>query len=97
MIPEGPLNKMVPLTEDHGGGGVGGCTGTPVSSRTNCLGLGHETMVCDVCLSIFLRHQNPRWIKKCCNKQFLSLVWVFMADNNVNNEPLVMHDSQGHF
>ena len=21
MIPEGPLNKMVPLTEDHGGGG----------------------------------------------------------------------------
>ena len=24
MIPEGPLNKMVPLTEDHGG-----CTGTP--------------------------------------------------------------------
>ena len=32
MISEGPLNKMVPLTEDHGGGG---CTGTPVSSRTN--------------------------------------------------------------
>ena len=25
MIPEGPLNKMVPLTEDHGGGG--GCGG----------------------------------------------------------------------
>ena len=24
MIPEGPLNKMVPLTEDHGGGGGGG-------------------------------------------------------------------------
>ena len=23
MIPEGPLNKMVPLTEDHGGGGRG--------------------------------------------------------------------------
>ena len=35
MIPEGPLNKMVPLTEDHGGGG--GCTGTPVSSRTNAV------------------------------------------------------------
>ena len=35
MIPEGPLNKMVPLTEDHGGGGGGGgCTGNPVSSRT---------------------------------------------------------------
>ena len=26
MIPEGPLNKMVPLTEDHGG-----CMGTPVT------------------------------------------------------------------
>ena len=24
MIPESPLNKMVPLTEDHGGGGGGG-------------------------------------------------------------------------
>ena len=24
MIPEGPLNKMVPLTEDHGGWGGGG-------------------------------------------------------------------------
>ena len=32
MIPEGPLNKIVPLTEDHGGGG--GCMGTPVSSQT---------------------------------------------------------------
>ena len=31
MISESPLNKMVPLTEDHGGGG-GGCTG---SSWTN--------------------------------------------------------------
>ena len=29
MIPERPLNKMVPLTEDHGG-----VNGTPVSSRT---------------------------------------------------------------
>ena len=28
VIPEDPLNKMVPLTEDHGGGH------TPVSSRT---------------------------------------------------------------
>ena len=39
MIPEGPLNKMVPLTEDRGGGVVVGWwwwwwwwTGTPVSS-----------------------------------------------------------------
>ena len=36
MIPESPLNKMVPLTEDHGGGGGGGggggCMETPVSS-----------------------------------------------------------------
>ena len=24
MIPEGPLNKMLPLMEDHGGGGGGG-------------------------------------------------------------------------
>ena len=24
MIPEGPLNKMAPLTEVHGGGGGGG-------------------------------------------------------------------------
>ena len=35
MIPEGPLNKMVPLTEDHGWGvgvrgvGVGGVHGDP--------------------------------------------------------------------
>ena len=29
MIPESPLNKMVPLVEDHGGS-----KGTPVSSRT---------------------------------------------------------------
>ena len=29
LIPEGPLIKMVPLSEDHGG-----CMGTPVSSRT---------------------------------------------------------------
>ena len=24
MIPDGPLDKTVPLTEDHGGGGGGG-------------------------------------------------------------------------
>ena len=42
-------------------------------------------------------HKTTGIVKKCRNKQFLSLVWVFMADNNVNNEPLVMHDSQGHF
>ena len=29
MIPEGPLNKMVPLTEDHWGGGGGGGHGDP--------------------------------------------------------------------
>ena len=29
MISEGPLNKMVPLTEDHGGGGGGGVHGDP--------------------------------------------------------------------
>ena len=35
MIPQGPLNKMVPLIEDRGGGGGGGGSmGTPVSSRT---------------------------------------------------------------
>ena len=34
MIPKSPLNKMVPLIEDHlGGGGMG----TPVSSRTTVL------------------------------------------------------------
>ena len=31
MIPEGPLNKMVPLTEDHGGGGGGGARGPPLA------------------------------------------------------------------
>ena len=36
-------------------------------------------------------------VKKRRNKQFLSHRWVFLADNNVNNEPLVMHDSHGHF
>ena len=38
MISESPLNKMVPLTEDHGGGWVGGWGGGgggAVSSRTN--------------------------------------------------------------
>ena len=35
LVSEGPLNKMVPLTEDHGG-----CMGTPVSSRTNVLNMG---------------------------------------------------------
>ena len=35
MIPESPLNKMVPLTEDQGGGGGGG--GGGVSSRTKVL------------------------------------------------------------
>ena len=30
MIPESPLNKMVPLTEDHGGGGGGGGGGGAV-------------------------------------------------------------------
>ena len=24
-------------------------------------------------------------------------MWVFMGNNNVDNEPLVIHDSQGHF
>ena len=42
-------------------------------------------------------HKTTGIVKKRRNKQFLSLVWVFMTDNNVNNEPFVMHDSQGHF
>ena len=29
-------------------------------------------------------------VKKCQNKQFLSLVWVVMADKNVKNESLVI-------
>ena len=29
-------------------------------------------------------------VKKCRNKQFLSLVWVVMADKNVDNESLVI-------
>ena len=40
MIPGGPLNKMVLLTEDlegGGGGGGGGCMGTPLSSRTKII------------------------------------------------------------
>ena len=39
MIPESPLNKMVPLMEDHG---VVGCMGTPVSSRTNIYDVNFE-------------------------------------------------------
>ena len=39
MVPEGPLNKMVPPTEDRGGGGGG--MGIPVSSRT----IGHMGFV----------------------------------------------------
>ena len=41
-------------------------------------------------------HNTTGVVKKCRNQQFLSIVWLFIADNNVNNEPLVMHDSQGH-
>ena len=44
-----------------------------------------------------INHHKTGIVKKSHNKQFQSLVWVFMADNNVDNEPLVMHDSQGHF
>ena len=36
-------------------------------------------------------------VKICHNKQFLTLIWVFMANINVNNQPLVIHDPQGHF
>ena len=34
-------------------------------------------------------HKTTGIVNKCHNKQFLSLVWVFMANNNVTNEPLV--------
>ena len=49
---------------------------------------------------IFLLDQlfeNNPYCQRCHNKQFLNHVWVFMAKNNVDNEPLVIHDSQGHF
>ena len=36
MISEGPLNKMVPLTEDHGGGGGGGERGPPLAHGLIC-------------------------------------------------------------
>ena len=42
MIVEGSLNKMVPLTEDHGGGGGGmgwGGEGGGVGARTNKCGM----------------------------------------------------------
>ena len=42
-------------------------------------------------------HKTAGIVKKCHNKQFLSLVYIFIADSNVDNELLVMHDSQGHF
>ena len=31
IIPGGPLKKMIPLMEDHGGGGVCVCMGTPLA------------------------------------------------------------------
>ena len=36
-------------------------------------------------------------LSKCHSKQFLNPVWVLMTNNNVDNEPLVIHDYQGHF
>ena len=42
-------------------------------------------------------HKTTGIVKQWRKKQFLSLVWVFMVENNVNNKPLVMHDSHGHF
>ena len=35
MIPEGPLNEMVPLSEDHGGGGGGGGARGPPLALTD--------------------------------------------------------------
>ena len=40
MIPEGPLNKMVPLTEDHGG-----ARGPPLAHR-----LIYSIVLCTHCL-----------------------------------------------
>ena len=38
MIPEGPLNKMLPLMEDHeGGGGGGGARGPPLAHGLSAL------------------------------------------------------------
>ena len=50
-----------------------------------------------LCCWMINHHKTTGIVKKCHNKQFLSLVWVFMADDIVNNEPLVMHDSHGAF
>ena len=36
-------------------------------------------------------------LSKFHNKEFLTRVHVFMAKNNVDDEPLVINDSQGHF
>ena len=41
--------------------------------------------------------ENNGYCQRCHNKQFLNPVWVLMANNNVDNEHLVIHDYQGHF
>ena len=49
-----------------------------VGTITHCLGLGHETMVCAVCLSIFfLKHFA--WYKRPCTSQITYKAW-FMED-----------------
>ena len=40
---------------------------------THCLGLGHETMVCVVCLSIFLLKLGHRWAISSHRKQWMLL------------------------
>ena len=50
MIPDGPLNKMVPLTEDHGGGG-GGARGPPLAH-----GLHFQEIIPSYNLIIYMRH-----------------------------------------
>ena len=42
---------------------------------------------------IINHHKTTGIVKNAATKS----LYVFMADNNVNNEPLVMNDSQGHF
>ena len=47
---------------------------------THCLGLGHETMVCAVCLSIFLCRMTPR---DSCKPTYSTLGIMRFSDVNV--------------
>ena len=48
---------------------------------THCLGLGHETMVCSVCLSIFLFTIVPIWTCDFIQTIITETLWIFFKES----------------